>query len=497
MGTILFLCAYSFLLTFLCTGSSPFINYMGIDSSVFFTIGRGMVAGKVPYLDLFDHKGLYLYFINYLGALLSSDTSIGIFFVECCFMCINSILFYKIVKTFIRDTFKCVVSVMLIVGITLNYLNHEGGNNTEFYSLTFQLIAFFLVTRYYQSEQVKHSPVLMFIHGICVGVVLFLRANMVAMWGAVAIVIGWRLFSHKEYKNFVANIFAGLMGLIVGLAPPIVYMIFTGSLNAMIDSYISFNMLYIGKESLFTRILHTYADYTGIMMLFLTFLMTLSVIIFCKSNNKRSMKVMFVLAYVLSLLSVFVAGRNAAHYFEPLMLYLIPLVVYSVERAQINCTYKKLGAICVIFVLTVGLNGRTPTRLFINARSKDYVRFAEKAGKIWGAMKHQTGAVLSTGDWPTALLYTKMNVIPSERYFYHPMISYDIYPYAVDAHVYSILNDENDVVIANYAGQSQKDNGLLLSNTPRNNEVISHLAKNYDLILEDYERQMWVRKRKD
>ena len=36
------------------------------DSSVFLYIGKQMHAGKVPYVDLFDHKGPILYFIQWL-----------------------------------------------------------------------------------------------------------------------------------------------------------------------------------------------------------------------------------------------------------------------------------------------------------------------------------------------------------------------------------------------------------------------------------------------
>jgi len=39
-----------------------------LDSSIFIYIATQMHEGKVPYRDLFDHKGPALYFVEYLGA---------------------------------------------------------------------------------------------------------------------------------------------------------------------------------------------------------------------------------------------------------------------------------------------------------------------------------------------------------------------------------------------------------------------------------------------
>jgi hypothetical protein len=50
------------------------------DSSVFLTIAQGMLRGKTPYLDFFDHKGPLIYFINAAGLALGGFT--GAWFLE-------------------------------------------------------------------------------------------------------------------------------------------------------------------------------------------------------------------------------------------------------------------------------------------------------------------------------------------------------------------------------------------------------------------------------
>lgn len=86
---------YTICIMLFSAGSSPVVNSMGTDSSVFFTIGRSMLSGKASY-RIFDHKGWYVYFFNYLGACLSSKTTIGLFIIECAFMIINVILYLKL-----------------------------------------------------------------------------------------------------------------------------------------------------------------------------------------------------------------------------------------------------------------------------------------------------------------------------------------------------------------------------------------------------------------
>lgn len=43
------------------------MNYYGGDSAVFILIGKMFNAGKVPYVDFFEHKGPTLIFIEAIG----------------------------------------------------------------------------------------------------------------------------------------------------------------------------------------------------------------------------------------------------------------------------------------------------------------------------------------------------------------------------------------------------------------------------------------------
>ena len=52
------------------------------DSSVFLYIGKRMLEGKLPYRDLFDHKGPILYLIEVSGLRLSPHSTNGVWVLE-------------------------------------------------------------------------------------------------------------------------------------------------------------------------------------------------------------------------------------------------------------------------------------------------------------------------------------------------------------------------------------------------------------------------------
>ena len=58
-----------------------------------------------------------------------------------------------------------------------------------------------------------------------------------------------------------------------------------------------------------------------------------------------------------------------------------------------------------------------------------------------------TASVLSTGN--NADIYIKLGVLPKEKYFYVPSISYELFPDAIDSQVSSIINSNIDILVIN------------------------------------------------
>lgn len=487
----IFLGIYSLLLMFFCAGTSPFIDNMSTDSSVFFTIGRSMVAGKVPYLDLFDHKGLYIYFINYLGALVSENTSIGMFFVEYLFLLADVIICFEISKKFIREEIKSLFVSVAMLALFLNYFTYQGGNFVEVYALTFQLVSFWIIVLYMEKKEKEHPPIHMFIHGVCFGIVFFLRANMIMMWGGIALPIIITLLLNHKIKNAILNILFGIAGVLVGVAPPLMYTVINGSFLEMINQSIVFNIKYSKNGNIVLNMLNSFTNvvFLGI---FLMTLISVLIILFSKSIP-RNIGIIFMCSWIFSMISVTYVEIKWGHYYENMIPFFIPLIIVIVDRINFNYLLRRkvliAGLLCVSMVFSVFLNFRTISKLFLNTNSKYIKQSVKVISEKYKELPEKEGSVLVTNN--LSICYNEFDVIPEEKYFYIPFISYDIYPDAIDAQKESILEGRNKVLIINYSDYSTK---MIFPEGEYNKELLNYIDENYYLDTESYCIQMWVRK---
>lgn len=87
----------SFVLILLTLNSNVFSNRIDAhDSSMFLYFGKGISEGLIPYKDMFDHKGIVLFFIQYIANIVGlGNIFLGIFLVEAVFLLIALIFLYK------------------------------------------------------------------------------------------------------------------------------------------------------------------------------------------------------------------------------------------------------------------------------------------------------------------------------------------------------------------------------------------------------------------
>lgn len=112
-----FLLGYSLLLLFFCSWqTSPLYSVYGYDNMIFILMGRGLLQGRVPYQDLFDHKGSFLWFIEAVG-LSFYDGRLGIFILQIVNMAFASFGMYKLAQKFFSGMFLFVA----IFSIRISY----------------------------------------------------------------------------------------------------------------------------------------------------------------------------------------------------------------------------------------------------------------------------------------------------------------------------------------------------------------------------------------
>ena len=132
--------SFCYLLFFSVT-LSPLMNSdeLGMDSSMFELMGLAVLKGYIPYVDLFDHKGPLLYFIEAIGQWLIPG-KMGLFLLQALSLSIIVNLWFSIAKMF-TDYIKSYLCVVLMF-FSYHIISIEG-NLTEDWSILFRSFSLF------------------------------------------------------------------------------------------------------------------------------------------------------------------------------------------------------------------------------------------------------------------------------------------------------------------------------------------------------------------
>lgn len=227
-------------------------HHYGGDSSIFLLIGKGITNGKIPYVDLFDHKGPVLFFLEALGYGIGGR--LGVFFLQCVFGCTSLIFLYKtwlLVRE--KEEARKVLDLIFSFGAayTAFFYTFEMGNLTEEYSLPLISMCLYLFMKYAKKVEEKgaHPYKYAFCYGICIGVLAFIRVNNAVSICAGVLAIAIYLLYKKQYKNLVLNILAGIMGCALVATPIILYFAKQSALYDMLYATFIHNFKYVGASS--------------------------------------------------------------------------------------------------------------------------------------------------------------------------------------------------------------------------------------------------------
>jgi len=220
-----------------------FSENMGRDSGVFIYTGKQVLDGKIPYLDVWDHKGPLLYYINAFGLLLGNYTLYGLWIIQFTFIALSAFVsFYLLKISFgkipaITGTFFWLTNLPLLI---------EGGNLTEEYALLFQFIAIFF---FYLSEK-QRSIKYMFWVGIFSGLCATLKPNIVGIFIAAAIYLTLKGLVTKEYYHSLKSAISMFIGATLPLLAFSLYFILKGAMHDFLDQYLYYNLIYSGTPIL-------------------------------------------------------------------------------------------------------------------------------------------------------------------------------------------------------------------------------------------------------
>lgn len=220
------------------------------DSSVFIYMATMMHKGYVPYRDYFDHKGPWLYFIEFFG--LSGGT-VFLWILEIITLAVTAFIIIRIADEMTDSKFVSYLSVFAVLYVS-GYFLYRGGNYTEFWSLPFICLSLLIFIRFFKYDRYSIPSVIMI--GFSFGVVFLMRCNLISVWACFLPAVLIKLIAGKRWSDILKCAGSFILGVIICVIPVLIYYGVNDALGVMYDCYWEYNLYYtVSKSGLDNQVL--------------------------------------------------------------------------------------------------------------------------------------------------------------------------------------------------------------------------------------------------
>lgn len=243
LQVFIFCLLVSFFFILLATKSSPLYPFNDwVDANISFTMGKGMINGKVLYRDLFDHKGPLFYFLFGLAYLISNTTFLGVFIFEVISFSVFLFFSYKIITLFLNSEYALIALPIMACSI-LNLNSFVHGGSLEEFCLPLVAISLYHLFAYHEGIYPKSMPhKWVFINGVIVGCVLWMKFSLLGFWLGWIVSIFVVQMINKKVISAIKTGMVFLSGVGAATLPWLLYFGINHSIYEWINSYILINV---------------------------------------------------------------------------------------------------------------------------------------------------------------------------------------------------------------------------------------------------------------
>jgi len=241
-------------MTFCSMASFLFPIHSRVDQNIFHTLGRGILEGKVPYRDLFEHKGPLIYFMHAFGALIDDSSFIGIFILEVIFFAVAIYFMYKIARLFTGST-PAYLSSIIAGAVCCTTYCFKSGDNAEEYCFTFLIVSLYYLLRFFKASDksrlrtdlINYKVILG--NGLLAGCVLWIKFTQLGFWIAWMALIFFALVSVKKFSQAFVSCFVYLGGMALTTIPWLIYFGINNSISIWFETYFYNNIFLYSNAS--------------------------------------------------------------------------------------------------------------------------------------------------------------------------------------------------------------------------------------------------------
>lgn len=437
----------SILILLICSKNSLLYPYNDwVDGHAFFTMGKGMFNGKVPYKDLFEQKGPLLYLIYGIGYLISHDTFLGIYILEVISYTIFGYFLFKIARNYLNQFYSLLIAIMTLAIISGSISFVQGGSAEEF-CLPFIASSMYSFIKIINENNFENKYLL--INGAIAGCISLIKFNLLGFWFIWMALYFFKLISLKEIKKAFISCVYFLVGMFIPIFISIVYFTINGALKDYYDVYIIFNLTaYSTTIDLKTRILNMLSaifqqmkyNRTIYILLCLGFVNCLTT----KTYKNIWINIFILLSFIFLMIGVYIGGVPFIYYFLCFEAYIIFgfILIFSIIQKYLDKQIISLVILCMGIMFSMHYSLKSPNRSYMNIPQSAYAQYVFK--DIIEASKNKT---LLNYDNLDGGFYTTCNIVPNVKYFMRQNVGYDRYPQIIDGQRYAIKNKETEFVV--------------------------------------------------
>ncbi len=220
-------CLLSALIVMTVCSMSSFLYVFNIwdDANSYFTVGKCIFRGFVPYRDLFDQKGIMLYFIYGLASLISPKTFIGVYIFEVLAAFLSLLAIFRICQLFLETKTLCYFLTPLAAAVLYTARDLWWGGSAEEFLFPWIMWGLYLSVKYFRTEYpepMSYLKVLM--GGVLAGFVLNIKFNSLGFFFAwMAAVFFADIIGSGAVKKAFVSCLVFLSGMGLATLPWIIY----------------------------------------------------------------------------------------------------------------------------------------------------------------------------------------------------------------------------------------------------------------------------------
>lgn len=443
----------SILFLLIGTKSSPLYQINDwYDAECFFTVGKSMMKGIIPYLDLFEQKGPLFFLIYGIASIISNNSFIGVFILEVISYSIFLYYIDKIISLFTKEKYSYILLPILSVLILSSRSFTHGGSCEEFTFPILAITAYYFI-KYLQTNKINNKET--FIIGIMTGLIFWMKYTLLGFQIGFCIIVIIKELKENNWKELLHKIYYFILGFTVTCIPWIIYFsIKKDGLKSLINVYFLFNITsYSNDFNIIQKIINCLNTINGVLIKYYQYLILIFIpsILSIKTKTffkERINNIYLIIPIICLLIFLFIGGTNFRYYSLPMQPFMILGLIYITKCIKefkisnlINKYIIEITIITIIICLPIAYY-HSPNTKYLKYKKEDYAQF------IFAEKIEKNKTILNYGFLDGGFYFTT-NTYPTVYYFQKNNINYKLYPKNTDEQRRYVKEKLVDYIITN------------------------------------------------